>query len=298
MDMPSSENAMTGICLGAAMAGLRPVMVHMRFDFAVLAMEPLVNQAAKWHYMYGGALRSPLTVRVIVGRGWGQGPQHSQSLQAWLAHVPGLRVMMPATPADAKGMLMSAIEGDTPTILVEHRWLFNLHGAVPAGRLMAPLSGARIARQGRDVSIVATSYMVVEALAAASMLSSMGIEAEVVDLRMVAPLDVETILASVRRTGRIIVADTGHTAFGIGAEVVSLVAERALGSLKAAPARLGLPAAPTPATPALADLFYPRAIDIARIALEQTGSGAQLPPEPNGCNGWRDGPDPSFTGPY
>ena len=159
IDTPSSENAMTGVALGAALQGKRPIMVHMRVDFALLSIEPIVNQAAKWHYMYGGVMRAPLTIRMIIGRGWGQGPQHSQSLQSWFAHVPGLKVVMPTTARDAKGMLISAVEDDAPVILFEHRWLYNITGEVPEGHLREPLSGARVMRSGKDITLAGFSYM-------------------------------------------------------------------------------------------------------------------------------------------
>jgi len=163
-DMPTAENAMTGIAVGAALAGLRPVMCHQRLDFALLAMDQLVNNAAKWHFMFGGKRAVPITVRMIIGRGWGQGPTHSQSLQAWLAHIPGLKVVMPATAADAKGLLLSSIFDDDPVIVLEHRWLHNVKGDVPAGDHRVPLGKAHRIREGKDVTIVAMSYMTIEAI--------------------------------------------------------------------------------------------------------------------------------------
>jgi acetoin:2,6-dichlorophenolindophenol oxidoreductase subunit beta len=297
-DMPSSENAMTGIALGTALMGKRPIIVHMRVDFAVLSMEPLVNQAAKWHYMYGGKLRAPLTVRMIIGRGWGQGPQHSQSLQAWFAHVPGLKVVMPTTPYDAKGMLIAASRDDAPVIVLEHRWLYNIAGPVPEEPYEVPLDKAAIVRRGRDITLAATSYMTLESLKAADLLAQIGIEAEVADLRSVAPIDVETLVESVRRTHHFVVSDTGHESYGVGAEVLALVSEHAFASLGAAPRRIGLPHIPTPTSPALADLYYPLARDIAAAALKTLGSNRGLPADDSDPRRWKDVPDPSFTGPY
>ena len=299
IDMPSSENGMTGVALGAAARGKRPIMVHMRMDFAVLSMEPLVNQAAKWHYMYGGQMRAPLTVRMIVGRGWGQGPQHSQSLQAWFAHVPGLKVVMPSRPVDAKGMLLAAVEDDAPVIVVEHRWLYSLEGEVPEGHYTTPLEGAAVLRDGNDVTLVAASYMVVEALAAAEMLAERGVSAEVIDLRSVAPIDHKSITASLAKTGRLVAADTAHSECGVSAEVLALAAEHAQPHLKAPARRVALPHAPSPTTPALADLYYPGAADIATAALATMGrdEGVPAPALPKGHR-WRDTPDPSYTGPY
>lgn len=297
-DMPSSENAMTGVILGTGLTGLRPILVHSRVDFAVLSVEPLVNQVAKWHYMYGGKMKAPLTVRMIVGRGWGQGPQHSQSLQAWFAHVPGLKVVMPTTPYDVKGMLIAAVEDDAPVIVLEHRWLYNISGEVPDGRYTVPLDRARLARAGGDITIAATSYMTLEALRAADMLSEAGVEAEVLDLRSLSPIDSGALLDSVRKTGNLIVADTGHTRFGVGAEVLSCAVEGALAALKSAPQRIGLPHVPTPTSPALSDHFYPRAANIAQLALDMLGSTQTLSSSHSDEDGWHDQPDPSFTGPY
>jgi pyruvate dehydrogenase E1 component beta subunit len=297
-DMPSSENGMTGIALGTALMGKRPIIVHMRVDFAVLSMEPLVNQAAKWHYMYGGKLTAPLTVRMIIGRGWGQGPQHSQSLQAWFAHVPGLKVIMPTTPHDAKGMLIAAARDDSPVIVMEHRWLYNISGPVPEEPYEVPLDKAAIVRPGRDVTLAATSYMTLESLKAAEMLSDLGIEAEVVDLRSVAPIDIATLKESIGRTGRLVASDTGQESYGVSAEVLALATQHAFSAFKAPPTRVGLPHIPTPTTPALADLYYPLARDIAQAALNVCGSTRQLPPDDSDPRRWKDVPDPSFKGPY
>ncbi len=298
LDMPASENGMTGVALGTALMGRRPIVIHIRVDFAVLAMEPLVNQIAKWHYMYGGKMTAPLTVRMIIGRGWGQGPQHSQSLQAWFAHVPGLKVVMPTTAHDAKGMLIAAVEDDAPVILFEHRWLYNVSGPVPEEMYRVPLDQAATRRRGRDVTLAGTSYMTLECLRAADLLARIGIDADVIDLRTLTPIDVPALTESVGRTGHLVVADTGHVQFGAGAEVCAAVAERAFAALKAPPRRIGLPHVPAPTTPALADLYYPRAREIARAALDSLGSAAALPPEPDDPRRWKDVPDPSFNGPY
>ena len=189
LDIPLSENAMTGVATGSALVGMRPIITHQRVDFALNAMEQMVNQAAKWHYMFGGQNRVPLVIRMIIGRGWGQGPQHPQSLQSWFAHVPGLRVVMPTTPHDAKGLLISSIEDDNPVIFIEHRWLHGISDHVPEGIYRVPLGKARVVREGRRVTIVATSYMVLESLRASETLSESGIEAEVIDVRCLRPLD-------------------------------------------------------------------------------------------------------------
>jgi pyruvate dehydrogenase E1 component beta subunit len=296
-DMPTSENGMTGVAIGSALVGMRPIMTHQRIDFALLAVEQIVNQAAKWHSMFGGQMRVPLVVRMIVGRGWGQGPQHSQSLQAWFAHVPGLKVVMPATPEDAKGLLIASVEDDNPVIFIEHRWLYNVAGAVPAGRYRVPLGRARRVRRGTEVTLVGVSYMTLEALRAADLLASDGIQADVIDLRTLRPLDMEPVLESVRRTGRLVVADTGWKAVGVGAEVVARVAEEALGDLKSPPERLGLADCPAPTSWALANSYYPRAADIADTAKRMLGRPVGGEPEGR-ASVPLDVPDLSFTGPF
>lgn len=299
VDMPASENGMTGVALGTAVMGRRPIMIHMRVDFAVLSMEPLINQVAKWHYMYGGHMRAPLTVRMIVGRGWGQGPQHSQSLQAWFAHIPGLKVVMPTTAHDVKGMLIAAVEDDAPVIIFEHRWLYGVTGDVPEGMYRVPLDRAAIVRRGRHVTLAATSYMTIESHRAADMLATIGIDAEVVDLRALTPIDTGTLTDSIARTGHLVVADTGHSYFGVCAEVLAAVAEHGWRHLKAAPRRVGLPQVPTPTTPALAEHYYPRAIDIARTAAAMLGADHRpLKDVPPSGPRWNDVPDPTYTGPY
>jgi acetoin:2,6-dichlorophenolindophenol oxidoreductase subunit beta len=298
LDMPSSENAMTGIALGTSLLGRRPILVHMRVDFAVLSMEPLVNQIAKWHYMYGGHMTAPVTVRMIVGRGWGQGPQHSQSLQSWLAHIPGLKVVMPTSPHDVKGMLIEASRDDAPVIIFEHRWLYGVTGDVPAEMYSVPLDKASVVRQGKDVTLAATSYMTLESLRAAEILASIGIDAEVIDLRALTPIDLPTLSHSIEKTGRLVVSDIGHSSFGVCAEVLAAVTETCFAHLKSAPRRVTIPHAPTPTTPALADHYYPRAMDIAREAAMMLGAADRLPPDAVDGRRWKDVPDPSFTGPY
>lgn len=208
-DMPLAENGMTGVCIGAALDGLRPVMVHQRIDFSLLALDQIINNAAKWYYMFDGAASVPLVIRVLIGRGWGQGPQHSQSLQALFAHIPGLKVVMPTTARDAKGLLIAAIQDNNPVIFIEHRWLHHIRDQVPVDFYTTPLDQARVVRQGKDVTVVATSYMLIEVLRAAQLLAAHGIEVEVIDLRSVKPIDIKTIINSVQQTKHLVVADTG-----------------------------------------------------------------------------------------
>jgi pyruvate dehydrogenase E1 component beta subunit len=297
LDMPASENGMTGIAVGSALVGMRPVLVHQRLDFAILAMDQMVNQAAKWHYMFGGKSRVPLVVRLIVGRGWGQGSQHAQSLQAWFAHVPGLKVILPATPFDAKGMLIAAVEDDNPVICIEHRWLFNIEGPVPEGHYTAPIGSARVIRAGTDVTVAAVSHMTIEALRAADVLAAEGVSAEVLDLRCLRPLDRPALLESVRKTGRLVAADTGWPAFGTTAEVVAVAAEGAFASLKSAPVRVAQLDCPSPSTPALAKRFFPGVADVVNAARRALGRPERPVPVPPGAPP-ADVPDNRFAGPF
>jgi pyruvate dehydrogenase E1 component beta subunit len=255
---------MTGICIGAAISGMRPVMVHQRIDFALLAMDQIVNNAAKWRYMFAGQVNVPLVIRVIVGRGWGPGPQHAQSLQALFAHIPGLKVVMPTSGRDAKGMLLAAIRDDNPVIFIEHRWLQGIVDHVPVEAYSTPLDQSLVCRPGKDATLVAFSYMVVEALLAAKALADFGIDLEVLDARAVRPLDMSGIVASVRRTGRLIVADTAWKTGGIAGEVVAGVAETAFDALRSPPLRIALPDLPVPTSHHLTRDFYPDALQVAR----------------------------------
>lgn len=298
MDMPASENGMTGIAIGSALAGMRPIMTHQRIDFALLAIEQIVNQAANWHYMFGGKMKVALVIRMIIGRGWGQGPQHSQSLQAWFAHVPGLKVVMPSTPYDAKGLLIASIEENNPVIFIEHRWLYNIAGHVPEGIYRVNLGEAKVLREGKDLTIAGTSYMSLEALRAADMLAMDNVSAEVVDVRTLRPLDDAMILESVRKTGNLIAADTGWKACGFGAEIIARVAEQAFGSLKNSPQRVSLPDYPAPTTRALANKYYPRAIEIAGAARRMLGIKSAKPAQNPEEIVPLDIPDNSFKGPF
>jgi pyruvate dehydrogenase E1 component beta subunit len=297
-EMPISENAMSGVVLGSALVGMRPVITHMRLEFAMTAIDQIVNQAAKWHYMFGGQATAPMVIRMIVGRGWGQGAQHSQSLHAWFAHVPGLKVIMPATPYDAKGLLIGAIEDDAPVVFLEHRWLYNVHGPVPAGHYSLPLDGPALYRRGTDVTIVASPYMTLEAAKAAQKLAADGIDAEIIDLRVLNPLDDRLILESVARTGRLVVCDHATLTGGFAGEIVARVVEQALDKLKHPPIRVTLPDLPTPTTRALSNYLYPTVGHIVAAARKTLGLAARDPFADIGPADRLDVPDSSFTGPF
>ncbi len=263
IDSPISENATTGIAIGAALAGLRPVVIHPRVDFMILAMDQTVNEAANWCYMFGGRAHVPVVIRPIVNRGGEQGAQHSQALHAWFMHVPGLKIVMPVTPYDAKGLLIASILDDNPVLYIDDRWLYNEVGDVPEEVYTVPIGQAAIRRQGGDATVVATSYMVVEALRAAAILEQEGVDVEVVDVRSLKPLDEATILASVAKTGRLIVADGAWRTCGVAAEIAARVAEQAWDSLKAPIRRVTLPDAPAPTSRTLEQAYYPTADDVA-----------------------------------
>ena len=298
MDMPCSENGMTGVAIGSALVGMRPIMTHQRVDFALLAMEQIVNQAAKWHYMFAGQLKVPVVIRLIIGRGWGQGPQHSQSLESWFAHIPGLKVVMPTTPYDAKGLLIASIEDNNPVIFIEHRWLHNISGYVPEKMYRVPIGKPQILHKGTDITIVATSFMTIEVLRAQKYLEGLGIEAEVIDLRTLRPLDDALILSSVKKTGRLLVVDTGWTSCGIGAEIIARVTEKGFSYLTTAPHRIGLPEVPTPTSSALSNHYYPQAEDIIRAVLKMLKKNIRGISIPKLHEGPLDIPDMSFTGPF
>ena len=270
-DMPTSENGRTGVGVGAALGGLRPVLMHQRLDFALLSLDQIVNNAAKWRFMFGGKRGGPLTIRMIIGRGWGQGPTHSQSLQAWFAHIPGLKVVMPATAEDAKGLLLASIFDEDPVIFLEHRWLHNLTGDVPSGDHRVEIGKARTMRSGSDVTIVAMSLMSVEALHAVDHLARLGITCDLIDLRTVRPIDWETIEASVRRTGRLLALDTGYETGGVAGEIVAHVVGTCWSSLKAAPRRLAMPDVPEATSPALTEHYHVRAEHVAAVVGELLG---------------------------
>jgi len=262
-DTPTSENSMTGVAIGAGLRGFRSVMTHQRLDFFLLAMDQLVNGAAKWHYMFGGQCSVPITIRLILGRGWGQGPTHSQSLQAWFAHIPGLKVVMPATAKAAKGLLLSSIFDENPVIFMEHRWLYNQVGDVPEGDFRFPLGKADILCTGSDITVVAMSYMTIEALRVTNYLKKHNISCELIDLCTVSPIDWDAIIKSIRKTGKLIVLDTGATTGSIAGEIIARMAIELFDDLHCAPQRIALPDVPTPTSPALTKDFYPNAVSIA-----------------------------------
>jgi pyruvate dehydrogenase E1 component beta subunit len=274
-DMPTSENAMTGVAVGAALGGLRPVMVHQRFDFFLLAMDQLVNSAAKWRFMFGGAFQIPLTIRLVIGQGWGQGPTHSQNFQSWLTHIPGLKVVAPSTPDDAYHMLLASIQDNNPVIYLEHRWLHNQIGEISNGHSPS-LGKARVVRKGEDITIVCWSNMVVEAIRAAEILEENEVSCELVDIRTLRPMDWSAIEKSVKKTGRLLVLDNGHEMNGYGAEVVARAASSIFSDLKAAPERVGMPNYPSPTSFGMTRDHYPDSKRIVQKVMALCGCREQI----------------------
>jgi pyruvate/2-oxoglutarate/acetoin dehydrogenase E1 component len=266
IDTPISEAGAFGIAVGAAMSGQRPVFEVMFGDFLTLIMDQLVNQAAKINYMSAGQFSVPLVVRTAVGMGGSLGPQHSQSLHAWPAHIPGLKVVMPSTPADAKGLMTAAIRDNGPVLFFEDRMLYNLRDETPDGDHIVPIGKAAIKREGRDVTIIAVSRMLHMALAAADLLTKEDISAEVVDPRSLVPLDVDTLVASVRKTSRAIVVDGGYQQYGVTGEIAATVTEHAFDWLDAPVLRIGGANIPIPFSKTLEPLVLPDAQQLARDA--------------------------------
>lgn len=263
---PLSEDALTGIALGAAVNGLRPVLIHIRVDFLLLGMSQIANMISPFRYMTGGHFKAPLVIRAVIGRGWGQAAQHSKSVPSIFAHLPGIKVIMPTTPRDAKGMLLSAVRDDNPVICLEHRWLYEAVDDVPEGDFTVPIGPPAVLREGKDVTILSTSWMTVESLMAADLLAEAGVSAEVIDARTIAPLDFDPIFRSAARTGRVIVADTDWTYCGFSAEAAARIHEACWGALKSPVVRIGFEPVPCATTRPLENLYYPSAATLVRTA--------------------------------
>jgi pyruvate dehydrogenase E1 component beta subunit len=293
IETPLSEDAMTGLGLGAAINGLRPIHVHIRVDFLLLAMNQIANMVSSMRYGTGGELNAPMVIRAIVGRGWGQGFQHSKSLHGMFAHIPGLKVVMPTTPYDAKGMMISAIRDNDPVLVFEHRWLYWQKGHVPNEPYTVPLGQGCVTKEGRDLTIVGTSWLNVEALQAMEIMGRRGVSIELVDPRSAYPLDLECIARSVDKTGHCLVADNDWGFCGFGSEVAASVSERCFKTLKSPVRRIGFPHTPCPTARHLENEFYPNARTIVRTVEEMMGMApADLSKEEFYCHERR------FKGPF
>jgi len=260
IDTPTSENAITGVALGAALAGMHPILCYPRMDFMHYAMDQIANHIANWHYMFGGQLSVPITIWSIINRGGEQAAQHSQALQAIFMHIPGLKIVVPSTPYDAKGLLAASIEEDDPVVYIDDRWLYQHEGEVPEELYSVPIGKGVVRRKGKDATIVATSYMVHEAIVASESLNKEGIDVEVLDLRSLKPLDENLLFTSVKKTGRLVVVDGGWKTCGVAAEISARIVESdVFGSLKGPIIRVSLPDTPAPASSALEKVYYPNA---------------------------------------
>jgi pyruvate dehydrogenase E1 component beta subunit len=272
IDTPVSENAITGAAVGAAIAGMKSIVVHQRMDFMIYALDPIINEAANWYYMNGGRCNVPCVIWGTINRGGEQAAQHSQALHTLFGHIPGLKVVMPATAYDAKGLLIAAIEDPNPVIYIDDRWLHKDKGEVPQDYYRVSIGSAALRKPGTDITLVAASYMVKPALDAAEQLKHCdGIDVEVIDLRSVKPIDYETICVSVRKTGRMAIADPGWRTYGMAAEIIAQINELAFNYLKAPSIRITLPDSPAPASKTLEAAYYPTSKTIAEVIRRQFG---------------------------
>ena len=267
IDTPVSESACTGAAVGAAISGMKPIVVHPRMDFMLYGIDAIVNQAAKWSYMFGGQDNVPVTIRAIINRGGEQGAQHSQALQAWFAHIPGLRVVMPTTVADARDLLVASVLCKDPVIFIDDRWLYEqVDWLRPVVELDLRLEGPRCIAEGCDITIVASSYSCLLAQQAKDALSLKGVSVEIIDLRVLSPFQPDLIVRSVEKTGRLLVIDGGWKTCGISAEVIASTVERLpLGALKKSPIRITLPDSPAPTSSILEKAYYTNVEDVIKV---------------------------------
>ena len=266
MDSPVCENATTGAAIGAALAGMRPIVVHPRMDFMLLAMDPIINQAANWCYLFAGRTSVPLVIRPIINRGGEQGAQHSQAMQALLQHIPGLKVVMPGTAYDAKGLLIAASRDNNPVVYIDDRWLYDQTGDVPEEMYEVPIGRAAVRRKGSDVTIISSSWMAAESARAAEALAERRIDAEVIDLRSLKPWDREAVCESVKKTGRAVIADGTYSEGGVSAEIAANIASACFGELTQPVARVTLPNVPAPTSLPLEKAYYPNADSVVFAA--------------------------------
>lgn len=259
---PLSEDMLQGFSIGAATLGMKPIVIHHRMDFVLLTLNQLFNHAAKWPAMFGHQQSVPMVVRCPIGRGWGNGPQHTQSMHALFAHVPGIKAVVPSNPKDAKGLLLAALEDGGPVIFIEHRWLYEDDAEVPKGYYTTPIGKAEVLRQGNDVTVVALGTAVGESLKAAQSFEATGHSADVIDLRTIRPLDIDTILKSVEKTGRLVVADSDWGNCSISSEILARVSEKGFDLLKEPPVRVVWPETCVPSSQNIEAKFYPGAREI------------------------------------
>ncbi len=270
LDTPTSEAALTGLAVGSAIAGLHPIVHHDRVEFSLLAADQIFTQAAKWNYMYGGGGPVPIIFRIVVGRQWGNGPQHSQALYSLFGSVPGLKVVVPSSPVMAKGLLVAASRDKNPVVMLESRWLYGIKEEVPAEVYEIPLSKARVVQPGDDITVVGYGDALFTARRALELLGEDAQRVELIDLVSINPLDHETIHASIKKTGRLLTVDTTNSAFSVGSEIIAKAAQKNI-AFKTPPQALSTPEVPCPTSPALAEFWYPTKVDIANAILSAFG---------------------------
>ncbi len=295
-DMPTSENAFTGFAIGLAISGKKPVISHQRVEFSLLSMEQIINQASKWFYMSGGKAPVPMVIRLIIGRGWGQGPQHSQSLEVLFSHIPGLKVVCPSTPFEAKGMLIESIKDKNPVIFFEHRWLHLTKGFVPKKMYSIPLNGPRLMKKGSDITIISFSYMLIECLTVCKILSDNNVKAEVMNICVLNPLSIKKIINSVKKTKRVLIVDNGWKNYGIGSEIFARLFEN-FTKTKIICERMGIADSPIPSTISLSKYSYPTKFTIIK-KIEKILKKKLIIKQKYISKIPSDQPDKSFLGPF
>jgi pyruvate dehydrogenase E1 component beta subunit len=296
-DVPASENALTGIGIGSSLNGLRPVVVHQRLDFFLYAMDQLINGAAKWSYVFGGVRSLPLTIRLIIGRGWGQGPTHSQSLQSLFLHIPGLKVVMPSNSYQAKGLLNAAIFDNNPVLYLEHRWLHNTYSNVPKKFYRLALDQPQTLKKGKDLTIVSMGYMTNESIIADKILRSNGIQSEIIDMCVMSPLNLTKVFNSVKKTGHLLVLDTSTPICSLSSEIISQTLIKCFSNLKSNPEILALPHVPQPTSFSLTKNFYNDYEDIIKSVKKILKIKKDIKFKKS-TKFFHDVPDDNFKGPF
>ena len=276
IESPISENGITGVSIGLSINGFKVLLIHQRVEFALLSLEQIINNAAKSFYVSNGKHNVPIVIRMVIGRGWGQGPAHSQSLETVFSSTPGLKVIIPSTPYDAKGMLISSIFDPNPVLILEHRWFHYVKGDVPRRIYKTNLKKPNVILKGNDITVVASSYNINEVIFCSKILKNFGISIEIIDLRVLRPLDTEVIFKSVKKTGRLIVFEIGNKIYGVGGEIISMILEKDFNIFKSSPSRIGLPDSPTPSSRALAEKYYPNSSDILKEISKQLNVNVEV----------------------
>ncbi len=297
-DIPISENAITGIIIGASMNGLRPILTHQRVEFSLLSIEQIFNQAAKLSYMTGGAINVPIVIRIIIGRGWGNGAQHSQSLESVFAHIPGLKVVAPSNAYDAKGLLTSSVEDNNPIIFLEHRWLHSTTSFVPKKKYYNKIGKGKIVNKGSKITIIAFSYSVITALKANKILTKYNLNLEIIDLISLRPLDKSIILKSVKKTKRVLIIDNGLMKYGVSSEILSIIAENFNNNLLNSPIRIGIDDSIIPSSSKLSYLCYPDIKNIINSVKKILNLTLKDVDKYIKKEKYYDIPDDEFTGPF